>query len=681
MSLEEDLQGLDDELEEAGSAAAAFRGSLAALPSAMGATGSAASSLRGLLQSVGAAAGAAAAQGMLAATRETEAAKQAAEGVKKAAAAAKEQAEKPAKEIRAAFGAAADGIKAFGGVVKSLSSGDLPTAKEAMGALGAALGGAVTSGAHKASEALAGLGPEGAAAGAALEGLAAVFSATIGLMTQFMGMAIEVSQKSDMMRDKFAALAGSAAGGKAVQAMLSHLNLPFASSEVNTWAQSLMAAGIHGKQLEADIKAVAAATALMGEQGGAAAQSFFKRLGDGGPAADKLLKDIQQGGRRSDAMLKEMGLSLADLGGKAAVAKMSADELHNAVAKAMAKKGAGPLADMALTLPAILQKAREGFMSLFGGAGPAVKAFMQSVKSLFAEFNKGSPIINALKPIMTGLLTTLFGWATKAVNAIHGIVSAFAKGGQSAGIFGGAISVLKAGWKALVEIFGVVKTALAPIFALLKMIFTNATVLKGIRTIFMLIAGAILVVVVMFAVMAAIATTIVGVIVGVFGTVVGAVMGIVGGITEAISGLVDAASSGASGFIDGLLGGITGGAGAIIGAVTGLAGSIKSSLLGALGIASPSKFAQGAAGNVTDTFADTIEDGAPDAGKAMNKLAVPPKLTKGGGGGKGSKSGGGDTYKFDGCTFNGTTQDEFADQLAKALDKLRREGPSPEPMS
>lgn len=680
MALEEDLQGLEGELEEAGSAAAAFRGSLAALPSAMNATGAAAAAMGGLLQAVGSAAGAAAAQGMLAAAKEEAAAKQAAEGVKKAAAAAKEQAEKPAKDIRAAFQSAANGIKDVGKVVKTLSSGDLPTAKEAMGALGSALGGAVTSGAHQAAEALAKLGPEGAVAGAVIEGLAAVFAATIGVMTQFMGMAIEVSQKADLMRDRFAALAGGAAGGKAVQAMLANLNLPFASSEVSAWGQSLLAAGIQGKQLEADIKAVAAATALMGETGGAAAMTLFKRLGEGGPAADKLLKTFQDGGPKADKLLKEMGLSLRDLGGAAAVGKMNAQQLHEAIAKAMQKKGAGPLADMALQLPVILQKAREGFMSLFGGAGPAVKLFMTAVKKLFGEFNKGSPIIKGLKPIMTGLLTTLFGWATSAVTAIRGVVQWLTKGAKSGGIFGGAISALKAGWKALAAIFGAVSSALAPVVAWLKIVFSNAMVLKGIRTVLMLIVGTIVGVIVVFAAVAGAVAMYVGIIVGVIGTIVGSVMGVVGEVASALGGIVDAASSAASGFISGLLGGITGGAGSIIGAVMGLAGSIKSSLLGALGIHSPSKFAQGAAGNVTETFADTIEDGAPDAGRSMKKLVTPPKLTKGAEGGRG-QGGGGDTFKFDNCIFNGTTQDEFSEQLAKELDKLRREGPSAGPPS
>jgi len=108
---------------------------------------------------------------------------------------------------------AAGAIEGLGGVVKTLASAELPSAKQAAAMVGDALGSTLTSGADAAAGALAKLGPEGEAAGAALQGFAAVLSATIGLLTQFMGLAIEGAQKADLMRDRFAALAGGAAGG------------------------------------------------------------------------------------------------------------------------------------------------------------------------------------------------------------------------------------------------------------------------------------------------------------------------------------------------------------------------------------------------------------------------------------------------------------------------------------
>ncbi len=216
-----------------------------------------------------------------------------------------------------------------------------------------------------------------------------------------------------------------------------------------------------------------------------------------------MLKTFKDGGPKADKLLKEMGLSLADLGGKAAVAKMTTAELHESLAKAMGKKGAGPLADMALTLPAILQKAREGFTSLFAKLGPAVKPFMKAVKELFGNFNKGTPIMKFFQGAVTKVFGVLFGWATKAVGALSAVVKWLANSGKAGGMFSGAVAVLKAGWKALVAVFGAVKSVLTPIVAVLKKIFSNALVLRGIKTVLTLIVGAVVVVIVIFATLAA----------------------------------------------------------------------------------------------------------------------------------------------------------------------------------
>jgi phage-related protein len=414
--------------------------------------------------------------------------------------------------------------------------------------------------------------------------------------------------------------------------------------------------------------------------------TLFKRLGEGGPAADKLLKTFQEGGPKADKLLKEMGLSLRDIGGQAALSKMTAEQLHEAIAKAMAKKGAGPLADMALTLPAILQKAREGFMSLFGGAGPAVKAFMTAVKSLFGEFSKGSPIINALKPIMTGLLNTLFGWATKAVGAIHALVSSFIAAGKGGGIFGGMVNALKTGWSALVAIFGAVKTALSPVIAALKAIFANALVMDGIRSIFTAIGVAITVVVVIIGGLIAAAAALAGIIAGAFGAIAGVVLGVVGVIGDAIGAAVDvlaglgsAASDAAGNFIAGLVDGITAGAGAVVAAVTGLAQGAMSAFTGFFGIKSPSrKMREHGQKNIAEEgLGEGINRGAPKVAKAMAKLGGGP-LGKGRGRGGEPGEGAGTYIDLRGSTFNGTDEGTIRSVLERVWEELSGEaGASP----
>lgn len=535
--------------------------------------------------------------------------------------------------VRAGYDATARSIAAFGAVAKSALTGEIPTATQAMTGLGQVLGGAVTTSTHAAAEALSKLGPEGAAAGAAIEGMGAVMAATIGTMTTLMGVAIEVTQRIDIMRDRFAALAGGAAGGKAVQDMIGHLNLPFATSEVNAWAQSLLGAGIKGKQLEEDIRAVAAATALMGESGGAAAMTLFKRLGEGGPAADSLLKEIQNGGRRADKMLKEMGLSMADLGGKAAVSKMNADQLHDALAKAMAKKGAGPLADMANTFPAILQKAQEGLRSLFGNLGGPVKAFMAAVKDLFGQFNKGSPAIKALKPMVTAVFTTLFSWATKAANVVRDVIKALTGTGKPG--------------------------ALTTFVTVLKAIFTNAMVLKGITTIFKVIAAVVLFVV-----------GVVGALATVFAVVVGAVIAAVGAISSAVSSI-------GSAIVDGLAGGID--PGAFIGKMANMASAGLAAFKGILGIASPSKvMIEHGKEDIAGAAATGVDAGGDKMDKAMGDLGAPPP--KGGKGAKGKGGANGGTFTIGTLIVQvGEREDadSFYDRFVQLLQSTRDEAVEP----
>jgi len=565
-------------------------------------------------------------------------------------------------------------ITALGGVIKTLATADLPSASQGMQMFGAMLGGAVTGAASKASAALAALGPEGKAAGVAIEALAAAFAATIGTMTTVMGLAIELSQKADLMKSRFAALAGGAAGGAAVQASIAKLSatMPFATSQINEWAQSLLTAGLQGQELEGALRAVASAQALMGDSGAAAAQQMLSRLAMGGAASEKLMKDIQEGGRRSAVALLQMGLNMRDVAAAAGMsehqfktAHLSAQQMQKAIEAALAKKGAGPLEELGLTLPAILQKAREGFLSLFNGAGPAVKLFMQAVKSLFGEFNKGSPAIKGLKPIVTDVLTTLFGWATKAVNAIHAVVTGLMNAGKSGGLLSGAIAVLKAGWGALIAIWNVTTTVLAPIIGFIKAIFSNAMVLSGLKTVFSVIAGVIVGVVV------AIAT---------FLAVTAAIAGVVAGAIGALVGLASAAIDVAGDFVSGLVQGILNGGGAVAAAVSNLANSALGAFKGVLGIASPSKvMLEHGEENIAGAAATGIDKGSGKvkaSARRMGDAAVPDGGARGPGpGGKGA----GIYVDLRGSTFNGTDEGLIRRVMTKVWEELSGEaGAQPE---
>jgi hypothetical protein len=515
---------------------------------------------------------------------------------------------------------AAEAIRGLGEAAEAMANGPLPSAGEAMSAVGNVLGGAMTGAADKAAEALGKLGPEGEAAGAALQALAEVASATVGTLTTLMGIALEVNEKIDLMSARFEALAGSTAGGEEIFNMVQKLGqeLPFATAQIAGWAQGLRAAGVQGKQLEEDIKAVAAATALMGESGGAAAMQLFKRLGEGGPAADKLLKTFQEGGPKADKLLKEMGLSLADIGGAAALSKMSAEQLHEALAKAMEKKGSGPLDAMMNGWPNIIQKAREGFLSLFDALGPAIEPFMAEVKGLFGEFSKGGVVINMLKPIVTSVLSTLFGWATTAFHAIH------------QGLLFVAVYALKA------------YIAIRPIVDHIKQLVSSQQFITGLKIAFIALGAAVLIAALPFLFIVASVLAVVAV----FGLLVAGAAYVgamlvaqIGAWWQALSGLASGAVDAASNFIGGLVQGISAGVGAVVDAVKGLASSALGAFTGAFGIRSPSTvMLEHGEENIGGAAATGVDRAQPKMKAAMARLS-----DGAGAGGKGGARGqGGD---------------------------------------
>lgn len=505
-------------------------------------------------------------------------------------------------------------------------------------------------------DALKGLGPEGQAAAAALAALAAVISATVGTMAMFAAKAIEMTERARAMREAFAGLAGSAAGGKAAQDMLGHLNLPFAGSQVNAWAATLTAAGVKGKALESEIKAIAAAQALGGAAGkewGQGAEDFFRKMGEGGREADDLVKKIQGGGRGVEA-LKAMGLNIEDLGGQMAVSKMKADQLREAVTHALQVKGAGSLAALGDTWDVIKMKAMAGLNSIFGGLtgakGP-VETFMHAVKDLFSEFNKGSVLTNALRPIITAVFTKLFEWGTRALNAIHK----------------GFLLVMIGGLTAYI--------AMRPLLAFLADFIGSANMLRGVAIVMALMA-------VPWVILAAAVLTVVTI----FGVVVGAVVAVVAAIvyvTGAIAGFVAsigsafadayAAATGAGGsIVDGLVAGLMAGAGAFLDAIGGLASKGLAAFKGVFGIASPSKvMLEHGDQNIAGALATGVDKGGDKVDASMSRLGGGAKP-----GAAGAKDGGGSRtliVNFNGDIGGGVDKRAIREVIEMALLEWERE--------
>lgn len=464
-------------------------------------------------------------------------------------------------------------------------------------------------------KALNGMGPEGQAAAMGLAlataGVTALSGAIIGGMTTAIGVVEKMAERLSM----FSALGGSAAAGKATLDMVSKLSerLPFSTDQLAKWAQSMQRAGVQGKGLESAVKAIAAAAALNPEGGAAAAEAALAALSGGAKESAAFMKSLNEGSRKAEGKLREMGLTVADLGGKTAVAKMKAGEMAKAIEAALARKGAGRLDQMGSTFEVIAMKAKEGLGSIFSGLGKSVEPFMASVKSMFAMFNKGGPMVAILKPIVTSVFGTLFSWATRAVNFVHGafqqiviaglkvriaiqpIVVAFrmlsaevGKAITASGLFSGKSS-------ALATVLGFVKTVLVNTF------LTAVTAVTGFIRILAAMAG--------FA-----------------GSVIAKVRGIFKNLS--LPSLAGAAGTMISSFIAGIMGKL----GAVVASMASMGAAAKKGLLGALGIASPSKVALEAAGNVTGSFADKVDDGKGAVQKSFDGMVKAPGPSKSSGG-------------------------------------------------
>jgi hypothetical protein len=403
--------------------------------------------------------------------------------------------------------------------------------------------------------------------------------------------AIGITQQRDALKNTFDALGGGAGAGEKTLAMLDKLSskLPYTTDQLAKWGKSLMAAGLQGPALEKAITAVASATAIMGDAGGAAADKLIKKLAEaaatgGRVKLDKgMLKQLATAGVSAEALAKELGTTPDKL----ASMNLSAKQLGDAMQNALIKQGKGSLEAMSLTWESIWGKLKDGISSLFEGLGPDVQAFMGEVKSLFAEFSRGSTTMGGLKAVVTAVFHTLFAVAKTVVNAIH-------------------IGFLK-----LEIAFLKVKIALQPLInGIAKLIPKGAAItvltyiVKGLAVVFAVLAAVVFVCALPFILLVA---AIIGVVVA-----VGLIVAAIGEAIAWMANLAVAAASAGADFIAGLVNAISGGAAAVVSAAIGVAKGAVDAVKKALGIASPSKVMMQIGTHTTDGLANSIEDGAAD---------------------------------------------------------------------
>lgn len=458
----------------------------------------------------------------------------------------------------------------------------------------------------KAQQALSKLGPAGAALAVVFTAIVVVATAVIGTLYKLASAAIAISQEKDALANTFRALSTGAQSGLELVDAVSEVAaaLPFAEGQTLSWAKSLMSVGIEGEVLKGRLLGVASAAALMGAEGGASAENLFKQLAAGGDAADALIKTVQSGGKKAAVALSAMGIQSKDLAaalGKTpeqfSKMKLTADQLGDALQKALIQKGAKSLEAMSLTWSSITAKLSDAWEDMFEDLGGAVSPFMAEVKALFAEFSAGGTAQGLTKSLLVSFLTTLFSVATRVTHAIH------------LGFLQVEIAMLK------VYIF------LAPIINAFRALMGSTAFMNGLATMLKVVGVALVLIGgPLFAITAAFWA---------FGT---AVFAVVGMVISALAWCVGDAARAGGAIITGLGQGLLSGFSIIGDIMSALGRTALNAFKSVLGIHSPSAVmrlqgrftAEGAALGIDDGAADVeasagaMAKGAADAGSSTS---------------------------------------------------------------
>lgn len=470
------------------------------------------------------------------------------------------------------------------------------------------------------------------------EGVAQAAAIGIAILTAYAvalyhlaAAAVQLTQEKDALRATFDVFTGG--GGDELLSTLEDLSaeLPFTADKLNAWAKSLLAAGVQGEALKTSIKAVAAATAIMGESGGQAALGLIKRFAMMAETGQKvkldrrILTQMAEAGVSAKALAAALGVPAEKLGSMS----LSADELGKAMQKALIQGGEKPLALLGQTWGSISAKLKEGFEDAFEDLGDLVGPFMKELQSLASEFYAGGIAGTTFKDTMKNVLGVVFEVATRTVRAVHiaflYLEIAFLKAKialkpltsalDGLGVSGGIVNVV-------MYIIGATALILAAVFAVLALavflvtlpflIFVAAVVLvvMGIRKLIGIVGEA-----------SGHLDNMKSAVSGWADSIISTITGFAGRASNALSSFVMSALSAGANFVLGLVQALFTGQGPVADAAKQLAISAKNAVFAAMGIKSPSRVMMQAGRYTAEGFALGIDAGTGDVEAAAQGTA------------------------------------------------------------
>jgi hypothetical protein len=503
-------------------------------------------------------------------------------------------------------------------------------------------------------DALSKLGPAGQLAAIAIGVVVKVATAAAEALWGLVKAAVAISQEKDALAATFDAVGSGAESGVDTVNRLSDAagRLGIGEEKVLRWGKAMAAVGKEGDALVRSVSAIGASAAIMRDNG-EAALAFSKRLQAAADAGEKLKLD-----RRMERMLAETGVRASELAkilGMPAenMSKLSIDaaKLGDAFETALIAKGGGALNKMSLTWESISGKLKDAWEDLFEDLGPAVEPLMTAIRDLFSEFGVGTTIQGAAKGALTSFFTTLFGWATRAISVLHVVFLEIQIGALRAYIF------------------------LAPLIKIFVAIYTNAFLLRGVKTILLAVAIAAGVVVAGLASMAAIVGAVGAAFVTVGSLIWSAILSIIGAVQGLVEAFLTGGTQGAANFISGLVQGISNGASEVVNAVKNMASSAEAAFTSFFEIKSPSRKMKRHGRQLPAGAAEGADEGAIQLEKSLDDIWRVP--TKAGGGRRGGRGRLAETVNF---YFQGRKDDfdDFRASMEKWLDQQEASGPEPE---
>lgn len=462
------------------------------------------------------------------------------------------------------------------------------------------------------------MAPYAAGAAIALERLKTVAAVTGGAIWDGLKLAVALVEQKGALRSWLSTLAnGDKAADGLIQGMgklTEKLRGAFDKSQIEGWARQLLNAQVPANLVLGRVHAIAAATAIMGESGGSAAQALFIQFAQlakvRGPVVltKELIAQINQAGLSTAELAKMIGVSEKKLLG----AKVTAQSMGDALQAALVKKGAGPLARLALGWDAISRAFSQGIADAFGGLDDVVVPFMEALQSIVGEFSAGQPAAKDFKGAVQSTFRAIFTAGTVALNAIHvGLLTVYL-------------------WFLKLRIAAKPLTDLIP-----KDAGTDGLLLglKALGVVLVVVAAAMAIMlaplVLLGAAAAVAAVTIYSVITGLY---------------AAGAALVDfglKAITAGQNFVQGIVQGIASGAGAVVDAVKALANSAIAGFKSTLGIASPSKVMARFGVFTTQGLVQGLDAGTGDVADAATGVgsAVTGGVAAGAGGAPGGAGG------------------------------------------